>query len=79
MDLGNVVETLSTTAAGGAIVVLVAKAAIQKHLRSVDESAKLLRELDKTLAILQSHMNVRFEALERDLNNIGHIVRGMKK
>lgn len=79
MDLGNVLETLSTTAAGGALVILVAKAAIQKHLKSVDETAKMLREVDKTLAVLQSHMEARFKAIERDLNNIGSLVRELRK
>lgn len=79
MELGEVLTTLSTTAAGGAAVMLIAKMAIEKHIKSVDETARMLREVDRTLAVLQAHVEHRFTGVERDLNGLGALIRSMKE
>jgi len=75
MDLSSALTALLSTAGGGMLVVLVARAAIEKHLRSVDESARMLREVDRSLAVLSAHVEQRFQGIEKDLNNLGRIIR----
>lgn len=79
MELDNVLTAISSTAAGGAVVLLIAKGAIARFFRERDETARMLREVDRSLAVLSAHVDTRFSAVERDLNNLGSLIREMRK
>lgn len=79
MDLSDAMTAFASTAAGGTVVIFIAKAAIEKYLRGVDETARMVKEVDKSLAVLTAQMETRFTSIERDINNLGSIVREIRK
>lgn len=70
-DLDSILTAVSSTAVGGAAVLLIAKSAISKFFQERDDQARLLRDIDKTQAVLIS----RIDTLEKDINAIAGMIR----
>lgn len=68
------IPVASTIASGGATALIV-KFAIDRWLKQQQRDSEILREVEKTVAVL----NHQIQNLEKDINAMGSILRSMRK
>lgn len=69
----DILGPAASTLVGGGVAAILTKMALTKWFKSIERDSETLREVDKTLAVL----NHRVEKMERDINGIGAALRKM--
>lgn len=70
-DVLDALGPMASTLVGGGVAAILTKMALTKWFKSIEKDSDMLREIDKSMAVL-TH---RVQKIEKDINGIGSSLR----